>query len=85
MPEFVKQYALHKPTQAAQNKLPEIRHEFSELHKLLVKNCPASRELSVALTHLQQACQMSIAAVVLNDPDSKVIDPMDELKAIAGI
>ncbi len=69
-----KAYAFHKPAPALNGKLAIIRSEFSRLHDMLEANIPASRELSVALTNLEQAAMWAIKATVINDPDSEALN-----------
>lgn len=63
----------HKPGDAGKAKLTENRQRFRELRDWL-KTLPQTRELSLALTHLQTAAMFANAAIALNDPEAEVID-----------
>lgn len=65
-----KTYAYHKPSSAGIEKIATLRKAFSEIHDVCSTNAPQSRELSVALTNLEQAAMWAIKAVVCNDPES---------------
>lgn len=65
-----KQFAYHKPSIAALEKIAELRKAFSDLDQIVRNVCPASRELSVALTELETSAMWAVKAVVYNDPAS---------------
>lgn len=67
-----KLFAYHKPSQAGLETVTFLRERFSELHDQLEHHCPKSRELSVALTHLETTAMWAIKAVVCNDSQSEV-------------
>lgn len=48
-----------------------IRQACKELALLLVKNCPESRELSIALTHIEESCMYANAAIARNELDKQ--------------
>lgn len=67
---MIKTYAYHKPSSTSIEKIALLRKAFSDLHETCTANAPQSRELSVALTNLEQAAMWAIKAVVCNDPES---------------
>jgi hypothetical protein len=72
MGEMVKTYAYHKPSPEGVDRIAAIRRAFSDLHRTLEATAPKSRELSVALTNLEQAAMWATKAVVCNDRGSEV-------------
>jgi hypothetical protein len=66
-------FVYHKPGEAGQKCLDENRKRFRTLRDWL-KTLPQTREMSVALTNLQQAAMWANAAIVLNDPEAEVLD-----------
>lgn len=66
-----KRYAYHKPSAVALNKIARLRRAFSMLEDILEEVCPKSRELSIAVTHLEDASMYAVKAVVFNDPASE--------------
>ena len=60
----------HKPGAKGQETLSENRRRFRDLRDWLTR-LPQTRELSVALTNLQQAAMWSNAAIVLTDPEAE--------------
>jgi hypothetical protein len=67
-----KTYAYHKPSPAGLEKISRLRQVFSDLHDLIEREAPNSRERSVALTNLETTAMWAIKAVVCNDPESEV-------------
>ena len=67
-----KTYAHHKPSEEGLARIRDLRSAFSEIHDLIERVVPSSRERSVALTELETAAMWAIKAVVLNDPNSIV-------------
>lgn len=65
-----KQFAYHKPSPDGLEKIAELRKAFSELDQIVRTVCPASRELSVALTELEASAMWAVKSVVYNDPKS---------------
>ena len=65
-----KTYAYHKPSEGGTLKIQELREKFSKLHEELEAVAPKSRELSVALTKLEESAMWAIKAVVCNDTES---------------
>lgn len=62
----------HKPGDRGKETLTENRRRFRELRDWL-KSLPQTRELSVALTKLQEAAMWSNAAIAITDPEAEVI------------
>jgi hypothetical protein len=63
----------HKPGESGRELLQANRYRFRCLRDNL-KELPQTRELSLALTHLQTAAMFANLAIVLNDPDAEVIE-----------
>ena len=63
----------HKPGKEGRELLQVNRYRFRCLRDNL-KELPQTRELSLALTHLQTAAMFANLAIVLNDPDAEVIE-----------
>jgi hypothetical protein len=70
-----KTYAYHVPGPSGVEKIATLRKAFSDLHVLIEKLAPTSRERSVALTNLETTAMWAIKSIVCNDPESKVVDP----------
>lgn len=68
-----KMYRSHVPSDDAAVKINELRLAFDELHSALEKLCPPSRELSLAITNIEQAAMWATKAVVHGDPLSKMM------------
>lgn len=69
-----KTFAHHTPSTDGITKIRDLRKAFDDLQSLIEGLAPASRERSVALTHLETTAMWTIKAVVVNDPGSKVED-----------
>ena len=65
-----KKFAFHTPSESGKIKVDTLRIAFSTLDKLIKDTAPPSRELSLALTELENAAMWAIKAVVLNDSAS---------------
>lgn len=65
-------FAYHKPSAEGLKKINTLREKYTELSNELNIIAPPSRELSVALTNLEQSAMWAIKAVVHNDPASEV-------------
>lgn len=72
--ELIKQiknnFTYHAPTPDQVETYTILRDAFKELAFLLVDECPQSRELSLALTKLEEAVMWANAAVARNKPDA---------------
>lgn len=69
-----KTYQYHKPSMTGLQKIAELRQSFSDIHDLIERLAPGSRERSVALTNLETTAMWAIKAVVVNDPESEVTE-----------
>jgi virulence-associated protein VapD len=67
-----KPYAYHKPSPDGMARITELRQAYSDLQKCIEKQCPESRQRSVAITELETSAMWAIKAVVFNDPQSEV-------------
>lgn len=62
-------HGYHRPEyQETMTKMGAIRQETAGVAHKLIELCPAGRELSIALTHLEDACMYGIAALARNEP-----------------
>lgn len=62
--EVYARFAYHQPsTQEVRENHEAVRLECGELAAKLIEICPESRELSLALTNLDQVCMWANAAV----------------------
>lgn len=69
-------HSYHRPEhQETMDTMGEIRSLFAELGHELVESCPISRELSIALHHLDDANMYAIAALERHEPDPDVPGP----------
>ena len=68
---MLKTFAYHKPSGGSLEKINALREAFSTLQKAIEANAPKSRELSVALTHLETTAMWAVKAVVFNDAESE--------------
>ena len=67
-----KPFAYHKPTADGLYKITQLRAAFSMVKACIERNCPVSRQSSVAITELETAAMWAIKAVVFNDPKSEI-------------
>jgi hypothetical protein len=59
-------YRYHAPLPGQTEKYQAIRDKAKELAQLLTESCPHSRELDVALTHLETSTMWANAAIARN-------------------
>lgn len=59
-------FSYHQPTEEQAQCYIRIRSEAKQLARTLLESCPKSRELSMALTHLQEAVMCANASIALN-------------------
>ena len=59
-------FSYHKPTETQAEAYVRIREEAKGLARTLLLLCPKSRELSMALTHVQEAVMCANAAIAIN-------------------
>lgn len=60
-------FRYHPPGNTQIPRYEEIRREGLRLAMIIEKDCPPSREKSLAQTHLQQAIQMANAAIAITE------------------
>lgn len=60
-------YQYHAPKDDQQERYVYIRNQGKFLAEVLCANCPPSRELSVALTQLEQVIMEANAAIARNE------------------
>jgi hypothetical protein len=65
--ELVDRFTYHPASPAQEEGCTEIRSLAFDLAKRLHQLCPDSRELSLAVTHLEDAVFWSVAAIVRHD------------------
>jgi len=63
-------FTYHKPFGSQQARYETIRMNAKNLANLFLTYCPASREASLAFTHLQQAVMWANAAIAINETES---------------
>lgn len=61
--EIITRFTYHAPKEGQPERYERIRGKARRFAELLVAECPDSRELSLALTHLEQATMWANAAV----------------------
>lgn len=62
-----KAFVYHSPKDSQPERYQRIRKAAGELAHLLVTNCPRSRELSVAMTKLEEASFWANASIARNE------------------
>lgn len=60
-------FTYHAPNETQIPRYKEIRDRAHDLAFLLLQNCPPSRELSIALTHIETACFYANASIARNE------------------
>jgi len=60
-------FSYHAPMKDQYLRYEQIREEGKKMAQLLVQDCPPSRELSLALTNLEQAIMWANAAIARNE------------------
>ncbi len=60
-------FTYHAPKSDQPERYLALREKGKELALLMVETCPASRELSLALTNLEQATMWANAAIARNE------------------
>lgn len=65
--ELLRRFTYHKPTEQQVPKYEEIRGMALAYAERLVVLCPPSRELSLALTHLEDVVYCANAAIARNE------------------
>lgn len=64
--DITNRFTYHSPTAGQPEKYGRIRDQAKDFAFSLAEICPSSRELSLALTHLQNAVMWANAAIALN-------------------
>ena len=65
--EMTKRFSYHKPKNDQPKRYEEIRDTFLAVALGLKQNCPESKELSLAITKLEEACMRANAAIARNE------------------
>lgn len=65
-PDIANRFTYHPPTQAQVEKYQRIRDAARVYAELLADECPRSRELSTALTHLDTVVFFANASIARN-------------------
>ena len=60
-------FSYHAPKEGQQEKYTQIREDAKGLSAVLVNLCPPSRELSLALTSLEETVMWANAAIARNE------------------
>lgn len=60
-------FSYHPPKDDQYERYQKIRDEATKFARFLVESCPESRELSLALTHLEQTQFYSNAAIARHE------------------
>jgi hypothetical protein len=60
-------FTYHSPSGTQQQRYVEIREKAKELAHLINKDCPESREKSLALTSCQQTVMWANASIAINE------------------
>ena len=65
-------FSYHKPIADQHARYEAIRSAAKELATLLETSCPTSRELSLAMTNLEQTVMWANAAIARNESEKEV-------------
>lgn len=68
MADLDRRLSYHPPHGDQAQRYGALRGAFKGVGSLMMQMCPQSRELSVALTHLETALMWSNAAIARNEP-----------------
>jgi len=60
-------FTYHAPTEGQRERYVQIRAHAKAFAQFLVHQCPGSRELSLAITNLEQAVMWANAAIARNE------------------
>jgi len=63
-------FTYHKPFGTQPQRYEELRSSAKTLAELISKNCPESRERSLALTNLQQSIMWANASIAINEKEN---------------
>lgn len=64
---MIKRFTYHRPVDDQSERYERIRSEAYRLGIILNENCPQSRELSLAMTKLEEAVMWANAAIARNE------------------
>lgn len=67
-----KTFAYVKPSAQSLGRIRSLRDVFAYVQTQVEGFAPASRERSVALTHLETAAMWAIKAITHNDPEAQI-------------
>ena len=65
--ELEKRFTYHAPKEDQRGRYVVIRDEAARLARFLMGSCPRSRELSLALTNLEQSVMWANASIARNE------------------
>lgn len=60
-------FIYHSPKMDQPQRYSELRAAAGDLARMMAQSCPESRELSLALTHLEQSIMFANAAIARNE------------------
>lgn len=66
--QISRSFVYHPPHGDQQERYVLLRAKGRSLAEILVENCPPSRELSLALTQLEESIMWANAAIARNEP-----------------
>jgi len=64
---FESTFTYHPPTNSQAERYVDIRAKARELAELIANNCPPSRELSLAMTKLEEVVMWANASIARNE------------------
>lgn len=65
--DLTKRFTHHPPKANQTERYEDLRHHAKLLAHKMMKACPRSRELSLALTHLEEAVMFANAAIARHE------------------
>ncbi len=65
--DLARRFTYHAPKGDQAERYEELRDKAKELAELVCESCPQSRELSLSLTHLEQAIFWANAGIARNE------------------
>lgn len=75
--QVIHNFTYHAPSMEEANRIEYLRERFKNLAHQLTQHCVASRELSLALTHLEQCNMWANAAIVRNKIEPSELAEVD--------
>lgn len=69
-------FTYHRPHTDQPERYERLRNACGDLAAMMIANAPQSRELSLALTNLEQASMWVNAAIARNEPTPAHADPI---------